>query len=88
MRNPSPWLVLATLTIAQLPDASAEVSGWVVVAATNGELPAFMERVVSETSRELERRGERVWTTEAADTRFQRRGSAAPPLITSAVIER
>lgn len=88
MRNPSPWLVLATLTLAQLPNASADVNDWVVVAATNGELPEFMERVVSEASREIERRGEHVWTTEAAATRFQRRGSAAAPEITSATIGR
>jgi hypothetical protein len=88
MRNPSPLLILAAFTLAQLPNASAEVNGWVVVAATNGELPGFMARVVSEASRELERHGEHVWTAEGAATRFQRRGSAAAPRITAAAIEK
>jgi hypothetical protein len=84
-----PLLVLVTsLALAHGPGASAEVTDWAVVPATNGEMPPFMERVVADVTRELERHGRHVWPSDAAAARFQHRGSTAAVEITEDALEK
>ncbi len=85
----SPLLVLVTsLALAHVPGASAEVGDWAVVPATNGEMPAFMERVVADVTRELERHGRHVWQSHAAAVRFQDQGSSAAVGIAKDALEK
>ncbi len=85
----SPLLLLVTsLALAHVPGAFAEVGDWAVVPATNGEMPPFMERVVADVTRELERHGRRVWSSDAAAARFQHRGSTAAFAITKDALEK
>jgi len=69
-------IAVATLcSLTLLSPAAAETEDWAVVPVTRGEVPSYMERIVVELGRELERHGKPVWRSEDAAARFKRESS-------------
>ncbi|MBW1761278.1 MAG: PEGA domain-containing protein [Deltaproteobacteria bacterium] len=88
MNSPLLLVIITSLLLVYVPRASAEVSDWVVVPASDGEMPPFMERVVAGISRELERHGRHVWPSGTVVTRFEQRSSTGAAEVTDIELEK
>jgi len=88
MKCPFFFIIIASLLLVHMPSASADTPDWVVVPATDGAVPPFMERVVAGINRELEGHGRHVWPSGTAVTRFEHRSSTAAVEVTDDELER